>query len=86
MEQSYYTGIDAEALIAELEDRVNRIALDLAVETGKPVEEWIVDVARLLAPSLRYGIRPVDGGHRYVIDRTQGRRPRLGGWNGAALA
>ena len=81
-----YQGIDAEALVSEIEERVNRIARDLAEETGQPLQEWLVSVSRLLAPSLRYAIREVDGAHVYVIDRAQGKRPGLGGWSGSALA
>jgi hypothetical protein len=85
MEQSYYRGIDAEALVTELEERINRIAADLAEETGRPLQEWLVTVSRLLAPSLRYAIREIDGMHVYVIDRAEGKRPALGRRTGAAL-
>ena len=87
MEPYHYKGIDAEVLVSEIEERVNRIARDLAAETGQPLEGWLVDVSRLLAPSLRYAIREVDGEPVYVIDRAQGKRPgALGGWRGATLA
>ena len=86
-ERDFYPGIDAEVLVSDIEEQVNRIARDLAQETGQPLQEWLVNVSRLVAPSLRYSIREVDGSHVYVIDRAQGRRPgTLGGWRGATLA
>ena len=50
-----------------LEARVNRVARELSVETGRPVRAWLGDVAYTLARGLDHEIVDVDGVPTFVV-------------------
>lgn len=59
-------SIDARA--NELEERIMRIARDLAAETGRPLRDWIAETARLLAGHA-WRIEDTPDGPVVVVDR-----------------
>ena len=59
-------AIDAQA--TELEQRIMRIARDLAAETGKPLHHWIGETANILA-GRAWRIEETPGGPVVVVDR-----------------
>jgi hypothetical protein len=59
-------SIDARA--TELEQRIMRIARDLAAETGKPLRGWIEETALILA-GRAWRIEETPGGPVVVVDR-----------------
>ena len=47
---------------AALQERINRIAADLAASTGKPLRFWLEETARMVARSERWTIRETASG------------------------
>lgn len=64
------TVADEERLAMALEARVNRIAHDLARDTGKPVRHWLEQAARMLCPGDKTPlIVDVDGVPMFAVRR-----------------
>jgi hypothetical protein len=51
----------------ELEQRIQRIAVDLAGSTGKPLRFWLEETARMLARERRWEIHPTPEGDVVVV-------------------
>jgi hypothetical protein len=51
----------------ELEERIQRIAVDLAGSTGKPLRFWLEETARMLARERRWEIHPTPQGDVVVV-------------------
>ena len=62
-------SIELDLRAKALEARVNRVARELAVETGRPVRAWLCDVAYSLARGLDHEIVDVDGTPTFVVRR-----------------
>ena len=60
----------------ELEQRIQRIAADLADSTGKPLRFWLEETARMLARERRWEIHPTPEGDVVVVfgDHAQAAR------------
>ncbi|HET9484868.1 MAG TPA: hypothetical protein VFO79_12995 [Xanthomonadales bacterium] len=52
---------------AALQQRINRIAADLAASTGKPLRFWLEETARMIARDAPWTIRDTPGGEEVVI-------------------
>ena len=52
---------------AALQQRINRIAADLAASTGKPLRFWLEETARMIARDAAWAIRDTPGGEELVI-------------------
>ena len=50
-----------------LQERINRIAADLSVSTGKPLRFWLEETARMLAGGRRWTITDAGQGPRVEI-------------------
>lgn len=50
-----------------LQERINRIAADLSVSTGKPLQFWLEETARMLAGDRRWTITDAGEGPRLEI-------------------
>jgi hypothetical protein len=68
-------SVDRDLQAKALEARVNRVARELAVETGRPVRAWLSDVAYTLARGFDHEIIEVDGMPTFVV-RLPGRASR----------
>ena len=59
---------------AALQERINRIAADLAASTGKPLRFWLEETARMVARSERWTIRETAAGDVLeILDDAPGR-------------
>ena len=60
----------------ELEQRIQRIAVDLAESTGKPLRFWLEETARMLARERRWEIHATPQGDVVVVlgDHPQAER------------
>lgn len=51
-----------------LQARINRIAEDLSVSTGKPLRFWLEETARMIAGTRRWTITEAEHGARLDIE------------------
>jgi hypothetical protein len=58
----------AERRARALEQRIHRIAADLAHDTGKPLEFWLVEVAKITTMGGSWRLLHTPEGPRLVVD------------------
>lgn len=74
------TGSDAEDVVAQerlamaLEARINRVARDLARDTGKPVRYWLDQAARMLCVGSEHTVVEVEGEPMFALKRPAPRK------------
>jgi hypothetical protein len=66
--------IAQERLAMALEARVNRVARELASDTGKPVRYWLEQAARMLCEGTEHAIVEVEGEPMFALKRPAPRR------------